>query len=583
MKFKSSSLPILLLVLIFLFSCHREEKKDQSSYTITARISKDPAFLNPLKTTGTAEAIVNQYIFLPLANYHPENLKLIPILLDSIPKGVEIGSGEFAGSLRFDCRMKPDARWEDGSPITAYDYLFTIKAIKYRPLKVNPSHRSVFKQLYGIQVDTKNPKQFSVFVNKDYLLSKELVLLSEVLPEYIYDPAKRLRKIPFNALSDAGNPDASPSVDSMQSFIDFFNHANCGRSIVSGSGPYQLVDWMTNQRIVLEEKANYWGDAYPDNPYLRSDPKQIHFSIIPSDESAITELKNGNVDLLYRINGVNFTHLMEDSLTSQRLSFHSPAQLKYYYIGINNHSPFFEDKRSRKALAHLIDLDLFIQNHENGMGVRLNGPIHPISAYYNDTLQNINRDPELARKLLADAGWKDSNGNGILDKMIDGKRREFNPVLLTTGGSISRNLALTLQERAKEVGMDIEVVTKNSKVVKSEIANRNFDLYPTGINYGLYPLDLYQYWHSANDYPGGRNRFGFSNDQADHLIEMIRETTDSTKLDPLYKEIQALIYEEQPWIFLYAPTNNIAVNHRFKPLITVKKHGFFLNAFELNH
>jgi peptide/nickel transport system substrate-binding protein len=581
--FKFSTLLVLLLVLIFLSSCKEENKKDQSSFTITVRISKDPSFLNPLKTSGTAEAIINQYIFLPLANYHPQSLELMPILLDSIPEGVEINSGEHAGSLRFDCRMKEDAKWKDDSPITGYDYLFTIKAIKYPPLQVNPSFRSVFKQLKDIQVDPLDPKRFSVFVDKDYFLGKELALVAEVLPEHIYDSAKSLRAIPFVSLDGVEKMDPPVDNDSIQSFITSFNHADCGRSLVAGSGPYQLKDWMTNQRVVLEEKNDYWGDNYPDNPYLQSYPKQIHFSIIPSDETAITELKNGNIDLLYRINGINFSKLKEDSLTTSLFSFHSPAQLKYYYIGINNHSPFFEDKRCRKALSHLIDLDLFIKNHENGMGLRLNGPIHPISSYYNDTLQNIRRNPSLARELLYEAGWKDTNGDGTLDKMIEGKRKELKPILLTTGGSISRNLALTLKERGQEVGMDIEVITKNSKLIRSEIAKRNFDLYPTGINYGLYPLDLYQMWHSSNDYPGGRNRFGFSNAKADEIIEKIRVTKDSTTLDHLYREIQVIIYEEQPWMFLYAPTNNIAVNKHFSPVITVKKHGFFLNAFELNN
>lgn len=578
---RSLTIISLLFSLLFLSSCTNEKRQDDESFSISTRINKDPSSLNPIKTSSSTEAIINQYIFLHLANYHPHSLELIPVLLESIPEGKITDSGENKGTLRFDCRIKEQATWDDGSAVTGYDYLFTIKTIRFDPLKVNPSLRSIFREMIDIQVNNKDPKSFSIFVNKDYFLARELSLISEVLPEYLYDPGKSLRKIDFKSMYEKTGSDFSVENDSLQQFIDFFNHADCGRTLVAGCGPYKLVDWQTNQKLILEQKTNWWGEEFADNPYLKAYPNRIEFSIIPSENAALNELKNGSLDMIYRMDGMNFTKLQEDEKIKDKLTFHNPAQLKYYFIGINNHSPFFNNKQSRKALSHLLDLDAFIKNQENGSGVRLIGPIHPIRSYYNDTLPPIQPDVRKARALLADAGWIDSNQNGILDKTVEGELLEFRPQMLITGGSISKNIALTLQERAKEVGIDIEVITKNSKLINSEIANRNFDLYPTGLNVGLYPEDLYQSWHSSNDYPGGRNRFGFSNAEADKIIEEIRFSKDSTELDNLYRQIEALIYEEQPLLFLYAPTNNIVVNARFIPEITVKKHGFFLNAFRL--
>jgi peptide/nickel transport system substrate-binding protein len=151
--------------------------------------------------------------------------------------------------------------------------------------------------------------------------------------------------------------------------------------------------------------------------------------------------------------------------------------------------------------------------------------------------------------------------------------------MLISGRKLGKNLALILQERAKKVGIKIDIVTKSSKLIRTEIANRNFDLYPSGINYGLYPEDLYQYWHSDNDYPGGSNKYGYNNPDADRLIEDIRQTKDTKELEILFREIQEVIYEDQPFVFLYAPTNNIVVSKNLDALITVKKPGIFLNAF----
>jgi peptide/nickel transport system substrate-binding protein len=570
---------ILFALVLFSVSCRDQSVRKPDSFSITARISNDPGFLNPVKSSGVTESIINQYLFLPLANYHPETLELIPVLLQEVPEGKPIENGPLSGTVRFDCHIKPDAVWEDGTPVSGYDYLFTIKTIGYRALKVNPSLRSLFRELQAIDIDPEDSGRFSIYVNRDYFLARELALIAEVLPEHLYDPSFALRAVDYASLFDE-QADENPS-DSLRQFIDFFNHADCGRTLVSGSGPYALADWQTNQRVILEKKPAWWGEAYPENPYLQAFPKQIVFSVIPSDDSALTELRNGSLDLIYTVDGMNFSRLKTDEKLRDKLEFHNPAQLKYYYVGINNHSPFFNDKRTRWALAHLIDLDAFIQSYENGLGVRINGPIHPIRRYYNDTLPPIQADIEKARSLLLEAGWKDTNQNGIVDKRIDGKTVEFSPELLITGKTLFKNIALTLQENGRDAGMDIQILTKSSKVITPLITKRSFDLFPTGHSIGLFPEELYHSWHSDNDYPGGRNRFGFNNPDADRLIESIRSTKESVNLDDLYRQIQEVFYREQAVLFLYTPTNNIVVSNRFDPLITVKKHGFFLNAFRL--
>ena len=579
---KPSVILYTLVASLLILSACKEKSSQAEPPSISVRIKADPSFLNPLKSMGTKETEINQYLFLPLANYHPASLQLIPVLIDSIPLGIIHSDGPHAGQIEFKCHLRDDANWDDGKPITASDYLFTIKAIKYEKLQVVPSLSSIFGEMLEVEIDPGNPKSFSAYLNKDFILAKELALIMELLPEHLYDPDFTLR----NYRLTKGELESVVVLDSILAektdrFISAFNHADNGRTRIYGSGPYQMGDWQTKQRITLVRKDGWWGDAHPDNPYLTQYPERIFFDVYPDDQTALTALQNGSLDVIGNLDGYNFQRLKKDERLSDRLLFYSVPQLSYYFIGINNQDKLLKDKNLRKALARLLDLDAFIQNQENGLGVRLQSPIIPSRSYYNDTLAEIAYDPEGALQLLKASGWQDSDQNGVLDKILDGKKVDCELEILIAGKPLGKNLALTLKERASQIGVKIDIVTQDARIIRGEIASRDFGLYPTGVNYGLYPEDLYQSWHSDNDYPGGSNKYGFNHPVADSIIELIRETSDSTRLDHLYREVQAVIYEEQPCIFLYAPTNNIIVNKRLKPMITVKNPGYFLNGFQI--
>ena len=577
--------PFLLgmLVGLLLFTGCRKEAAPEESFTVSVRIKTDPSFLNPLKSMGQLEGELTQYLFLPLADYHPASLQLIPILIDTIPVGIVHTDGTHAGRIEFRCRFREEAKWDDGSPITAQDYLFTVKAIKLEQLQIAPAIRSIFGQMLAIEPDSEDPRAFSVFLDKDFLLAKELAVITEVMPAYRYDPEGALAIFDIrDGLLAFPEPPDSTQLTRFDRFVETFNHADNGRKWVEGSGPYRLESWQTKQRISLIRKENYWGSAFPLNPYLNQHPERILFEVYPDDQAAFTAIQNGTLDVIGGLDGFNYSRLKADERAAERISFYTQPLQSYYFIAINNDDEMLKDKNLRKALARLIDVETFIQNQESGLGVRLQGPILPSRQYYNDTLEPIPYDPEGARQLLTASGWTDSNGNGTIDKQIDGKRMECSLEILITGKPLGKNMALTLKERASEVGIDIRIVTRDARLVREDIAARKFDLYPNGLNYGLYPEDLYQSWHSDNYYPGGSNKYGFEHPKIDSIIEEIRETLDSTKLDHLYREFQAVVYEEQPSIFLYAPTNNILVSKRLEPLITAKQPGYFLNAFRIH-
>lgn len=572
----------LWMILWSLYSCKQPVDTNASERTLSVKIERDPTFLFPGKSMATVETQINTYLFLPLASHDPQTLALIPILIDEIPVGVDLTEGEFNGMTRFDCRIREKARWDNGQPITGYDYLFSIKLYKLENLNTNAAIRSIFQQLEDVEVDPDDPGKFSIYVNRDYHLAKELALVTELIPEYAYDPGHLLRwyDLKQGELIEGALADSTFTAE-REKLVDFLNSADCGRKMVVGSGPYRLEEWQSNQYVRLAKKEKYWGAKFPENPFLQAYPEELNFVIYKDNNSAITALKNGNLDLIDEMSGSDFIRIKENERFSGTFNFFSPTQLDYYFIGMNLHSEFLADVNVRKALAHLFDVDVFIANQEMGFGTRLAGPIIPSKRYYNDTLDLISFNLDKAKELLHQAGWSDTDDNSILDKMIQGKKRELELRIHITGKPLGKSIALTLAENMKMAGMKLNIITKEANLIRKDLQERNFDLYPTGTVYGPYPEDLYQSWHSDNDYPGGSNRYGFDDPEADRIIERLRHASARDTIDYLFKKFQEIAYDKQAQIFLYAPTNNLVVNKKWDAQVTVIKPGYRLNQFKL--
>ncbi|HAQ37412.1 MAG TPA: hypothetical protein DCQ58_02795 [Saprospirales bacterium] len=576
----------ILRVFMFLCSmflltlgCKQGKNENNQDFSISLRISRDPATLNPIKNSGTVENDISQYLFLPLADYDPYTLELVPVLIAALPSGVRIDTGRWSGTVRFDCLIREEAVWDDGSPVTGYDYLFTIKAIKHPDIMANPALKSIFQVMRDVEISEDDPKRFFIYVESSYFTAKELALIVPVYPEYLYDPGKALRQYDLeNAELTADKTSITPQDSLVRAFVDRFNHMDCGRVLANGSNAYELAEWQTNQHVILQRKPDWWGNKLHHSPYFEAQPTRIIFKVIPDPNTALLALKSDQLDILDQVDGHSFAKFKEEDASKGSFSFDTPGRLVYYFVGINNHAPLLKDKNVRKALAHLMDVDLFIKNFEMGNGIRLQSPVLPLRSYYHAGLKPIMNDPVKAKSYLKKAGWADSDKDGVLDKFLDGRKTDLKLRILIPGNDLSKNLALMLQQNCREVGIGIEIITKDPKLIPQDVASRNFDLYPTGVQLGLYPEDFYQSWHSSNDFPGGSNRFGFNHPKADQLLERLRETPEPEKTKQLMKEFQQIIYDEQPLIFLYVPTNNIVYNQRLQVKTSIKAPGFFVNT-----
>ncbi len=576
----------VILSFVFLFySCRNDSQEEDFSKKIVFKIgiSKEPAALLPFKRRGRAELQINPYIFPQIADFDPVTLKLIPSLIEKIPSEIKIDTGKHKGLLKYSLELRKDAKWDNGMPITAKDYIFSVKILLDPMLDIHPAIRNQFKSIRDIVLDKNNPQRFDVYTVNDYMLSKELVTNMELYPEYFYDSLHVLRKYDYPYFLNSNKiAKLLEETQGSKQFAKKINGTYFMREHISNIGPYKLLKWEANRYLSLGKKENWWGEKYSRmNTYLKNNPDKIIFKIIPDKTTALAELKNDNIDLLSDVPGIDFKRLKEDTLYNKKLDFYSPLALKYSVIIINNRNKILKDKRVRKALAHLTDVDFIIKTYGTGEEKRLTGPIHLSKQYYDKSLTHINYNVHKAKDLLSEAGWKDSDGNGVLDKIIDGKKTEFDISFKIIGRKIEKNVALLLKENAKKAGINIEIINKTRKEYRNDRRNFKFDLLLSNISKDLVDYDPYPRWHSDNINPGKSNLTGFHTDECDLIIEKIIRSKNQKEKKDLYKKFQEIIYENQPAIFLYVPTNNIIVNNKYKIVTSIKRPGYFANTVEL--
>ena len=571
MRIKSLSVVIILL---FLFSCGQDKAAINQDDEINIRLVRDPQRINPFLSPSAVGREIFLYVYSSLADFHPDNLELYPVMLTHIPEGyVKEVNGE--ALMHYDMVLKPDLKWSDGVPITNKDYAFTMKMIKHPMSKAN-AWKPYFSDLRAVILDPDDPTKFTVTYNKDYMLSLEAATTVNLLPQHIYDAEARTSTL---SLQDISVETYSTQDSAEIKIVEGFNNSANDPTDIVQSGPYELTAYESNQYVILDRIDNHWTQNYPNNVFLQSKPSRMIFKIVPDETTALTMAKDGALDLLTLRDSKTFLDLKSDETLNKDWTFHVPQLMRYYYIALNNKDVILSDKAVRQALARLIDIPDLIESIEGGLGIQTIGHFHPSKAYYNETLPPILYDPSKAAKLLDDSGWQ-RDKEGLRTKTINGKKIPLELDLILTGSALSKNISLLFQESAKKAGIQINLVTKKSALMtKENLYTGDYDMAMLMIGMDAAPDDPYRRWHSDNIGGSKGNVYGYNNPEVDSQIELLRLQNSSEARLPYYLKIQELMYEDQPVLFLYCPMNKIIINKRYKALTTPKRPGYMANTF----
>jgi peptide/nickel transport system substrate-binding protein len=399
---------------------------------------------------------------------------------------------------------------------------------------------------YTIRLDTKEP----------YFLNESVFGGIGVLPRHYYDPGNLLENVTVRELDG----ERAQLPDAVKRFADHFNKSY-NRSPM-GSGPYKFENWKTGEEVVLARDSGYWGSGKKDmdQPHL----DLLRFRVINNTDAALVRLKSGGLDLM---NLQPLQHLRQTSgkrfkEETQKLEYFSPS---YTYIGWNNAHAIFRDKRVRKAMTYFTNREQMVKTILFGLGQVVESPIYFFRPEYDKTLESYPYDPKKALSLLREAGWNDTDGDGVLDKVIDGKRVPFRfEIKFNSGNPIRKSVALTLQDELQKHGIAAAVRQLDWTIFLDDVRNHKFDAMILGWAFGVTEPDSYQVWHSSQAENRGSNSISYRNARVDKILEDYRREFDPEKRIELYREFQQILHDEQPYTFLFMPKVVSAVARRFE-------------------
>lgn len=554
-------LRVMPLVAVFaMFACKGGREKKGGEHTVVVHALSDPESMNPFTSSDAHATQYKNNVYQRLLHYDFESLQLTPVLAKERAK-IEVDGN----TMKLTFTLRPEAKWDNGQPITVDDVIFSLKAVKCP--KVNSDHvKPYLSFVTDIVADSSNPGTFTFVTNEVYMLAEDVVGYDLVIiPEYVFDPNKVLRNF---SIADFNNPsEATLNDPRIKEFADAFNSEDYGRNPknIIGSGPYKLADWQTGQRLILERKENWWGDALAgENMFFQAYPKKIVYEVINDFNTAITALKAGKLDVMLVTPVKDYVDLDQSPKFKENFIKSEPQMLAYQYVGLNVRDKILSDKKVRQALAHLTNVDQINEKVLYGMGKRVVGPILPQfkDAYASD-IPLYDYSPDKAKTLLEEAGWKDTDGDGILDKVINGQKTPFKiTYTYNQGNSMRETVGLLLKEWLRQAGIDMEIRSMEWSLYLGDLKKQKIQVW-----YGSWVTDPRdddpkQLWHTESR-NGGSNYPGFGNAQTDALIEQIRKELNAEKRNVLYHQWQELMHEEVPYIFLNSQPFRNVVHNRF--------------------
>jgi len=240
-----------------------------------------------------------------------------------------------------------------------------------------------------------------------------------------------------------------------------------------GTGPFRFIEWVSDEKIVVEANSKY----FEGRPNL----DRIIYRIIPEPSLSEMELLTQGVDY-YSV----FPHQLRRMREVPFLKIYSQPTLSYTYIGYNLKNPLFQDKRVRQALTYATNREEIVQYVLYGLGTVATGPFPNHLWYANPKVKPFPYDPQKARQLLAEAGWKDTDGDGILDK--DGKPFQFR-LITNSGNEIRKDVGVLAQRQLREVGIDVKFeLYEWSVFLKNFINAKAFDACILGWGFPRTPM-----------------------------------------------------------------------------------------------
>lgn len=475
--------------------------------TLIDAMSGEPSNLISMIAGDSASSAIAGNIFNKLIKYD-KNLDLAPELAE---KWV---ISDDQKTITF--HLKRNLKWADGHDLTSDDVLFTWKLVTDE--KTRTPYGSDYKLVE--KAEAPDAHTFKVIYKQAYAPALDSWASLQILPKHI--------------LKD-----------------EDINHTFFSRK-PTGSSYYKLSQWVNGEKLTLEANTS----SVMGEPNIN----QLTSRFIADTSSQFLELIADNIDLM-NINPIQFARVIPSRPDlKKKLELYKELGNSYTYLGFNlKHHPF-DDIKVRQAINYALDKQEVIDGVLLGLGEPVASPYKPGTRWSDKALHPYPYDKNQALKLLHEAGFSDTNNDGILDR--NGKPFTFE--ILTNQNKQREMTAVLIQRRLKDIGIDAKIrVIEWASFVNQFIKTGDFDAVILGWSLSLDP-DQYNIWHSSQQKPGQFNFIGYKNKEVDQLLEQGRTELNPDKREKIYHAFSKTLLRESPVIYLYAGYGLTAINKRIK-------------------
>ena len=415
--------------------------------------------------------------------------------------------------------MRDDVVWSDGQPITAHDIAFTYRVIMDPRVPV-PAVRTGTDQMKGVHA---YDDRTVVFFHKEPLATNVWNINYPVLPQHVYE----------------GTWEKDPTLK------DSPEHVTLEEKPISG-GPYEILSRKRGQEIVLRRRESWSqvnGRAVREQPYF----KDIRFRIIEDPNTALLALKSGEIDEMILQPEQWTTQTIDDDYYRLTTKATAPEWVSFHFAW-NIGTPFFADRRVRRALSYAFDHDRMLEKICLGLYEPCAGNFAPGSWMAGPKrLEPCKQDLDKAEALLDEAGWTDHDNDGIRDKEIDGQIVPFEFALLVNQQPFRIAICTLLKENLEQIGVIANVRPVEVTAMQEMMQKKNFQACFSGWGSGTDPDSSENIWKTGEM----RNYCGYSNPEVDRLFAEGRRELDRNRRAEKYARIQEILYEDQPYTWLF--------------------------------
>jgi len=486
-------------------------------------VTEEPKNLNPLLAGTTIEIFIDRLMFEPLLSADARG-DTVPMLAAAVPTQANGGIG--ADGLTITYRLRRDAYWSDGVPVTAHDVAWSWQAIE------NPNNDAVSRHGYDEvrAIDTPDAhtvvvhlkKRFSPFVNTFFAESDQVY---DILPAHVLARYPNINNVSFNARPEIGD------------------------------GPFRFVEWRRADRILLDANPRFFEGA----PGL----KRVEVLFVPNEDSAINLLRAHALDYIYQPSIQTYPVLR--SLPDARIVWVNVNGFEGVEFNLSH--PALTDGRVRAAIAAALDKPSLALTLTHGQTVAATEDLPNWMWAFDPGVRSVPFDIAGARQLLAQAGWVAGPG-GIVAK----QGRPLELLLVTDNASAThRSESLLIQAALRRIGIAVEVKYYPLDLLYAPQAmggiqhGGKFDMLVYGWYAGIDPDNSSEL--TCNNFPPhGYNDPRYCSRAMDAAQQTALSNYDRTTRKAAYSKIEHLLAQDNPILFFWW--------QRQQEAISVDFHGF---------